>query len=136
MHNDRDGAQTRHETGQRLKDLAEKCDGAGEHDLAKRMRKTSEQFASDESNKGTFSWSPFTPLKDNQMWRRALSIAMGIAFVVWAIVSIYIGHITVTHQNFTYHATSEPFVFWLVVACIFSLGIGCVYRGIRGKKSP
>jgi hypothetical protein len=77
----------------------------------------------------------FEPFKDNKMWRRVLSVAFGSAFVAWGVTSIYEGHITAFRDfNITFYKTSDPVGFWLVVAFVIYLGIGCVYRGIRGKR--
>jgi hypothetical protein len=74
-------------------------------------------------------------LKDDQPWRRYGSVALGLIFIVWGIVSIVTGHITAWRRyNHTYVATSDPVGFWLVVSAVIVLGIGCVYRGIKGKK--
>lgn len=134
MNNNSNDPPQRRDAGRRLRDLADKCDAQGMPELAAQAKKGAEKFASDESNKSGFNWSPFTPLKDNKMWRRVLSIAVGVAFVVWAVVSIFVGHITVTHENLRYYIGKQPFGFWLVVAFILFLGLGCIYRGIQGKK--
>ncbi|HXF09220.1 MAG TPA: hypothetical protein VN625_00445 [Desulfuromonadaceae bacterium] len=77
----------------------------------------------------------FKPFKDNRPWRRVLSVICGCALVVWGLVSIYKGHITaISGYNHTFYMTDEPFGFWLVVAVILYLGVGCIYRGIRGKR--
>ena len=77
----------------------------------------------------------FEPFKDNKMWRRVLSVAFGSAFVVWGLVSIYKGHITAFRgYNITFHVTRNPIGFWAVVVLVLYLGIGCIYRGVRGKR--
>jgi hypothetical protein len=77
----------------------------------------------------------FQPFKDNKMWRRVLSVALGSAFVVWGLVSIYKGHITAfKHYNHTFNVTRDPLGFWIVVVLVLYLGAGCIYRGIRGKR--
>jgi hypothetical protein len=134
MNNDRDDPQQLQDARRRLKDLADKCDAGGRPDLAAQVRKGSRDLASDESNRPCYTFVPFTPLKDNKLWRRLLAIAVGVAFVVWGVVSIFIGHITVTHHNYIYEVNREPFGFWLVVACILFLGAGSIFRGIQGRK--
>ncbi len=77
----------------------------------------------------------FEPLKDNKLWRRVLSVVFGVGFVAWGLVSIYLGHITAfRHINLTFYRTRDPFAFWLVVLLVLYLGVGCIYRGIRGKS--
>ena len=76
----------------------------------------------------------FEPFRDNKPWRRALSIAFGVAFVIGALFGVKHGHITVTKMNYTVHAAGNPPVFWLVTCAIIGLGIGCIVRGIRGKR--
>jgi len=74
------------------------------------------------------------PLKDNQPWHRALSVALGVAFIIWGLVAITQGHITAfRHHSRTFYATRGPSAFWLVVAIVIALGIGCVYRGLRSR---
>lgn len=74
------------------------------------------------------------PLKDNQPWRRALSVVVGVAFIVWGLISIRQGRITAFRGiNHTFHVTREPFAFWLVVVIVTGLGMACVYRGVRGR---
>lgn len=69
------------------------------------------------------------------MWRRVLSIALGSVFVLWGLVSIYNGRITAfKHSNHTFNVRSDPLGFWFVVALVLYLGVGCIYRGITGKK--
>jgi len=75
------------------------------------------------------------PLKDNQTWRRCLSVVFGAAFVVWGLVSIGTGHITAWRRNTqTYFAAKEPLEFWLMVSVVILLGALCVFRGIKGRK--
>ena len=77
----------------------------------------------------------FEPLKDNKMWRRVLSVVFGVGFVAWGLVSIYHGRITAFRNfNITFYRTHDPFAFWLVVGLVLYLGVGCIYRGIRGKS--
>ena len=77
----------------------------------------------------------FEPLKDNKLWRRVLSVAFGVGFVAWGLVSICLGHITAfRHFNLTFYRTRDPFAFWLLVLLVLYLGVGCIYRGIRGKS--
>ncbi len=78
----------------------------------------------------------FEPFKDNKMWRRVLSVAFGSGFVAWGLVSIFLGRITaIRHLDHTFYSTRESVVFWLVVLLVLYLGVGCIYRGIRGKRS-
>jgi hypothetical protein len=75
------------------------------------------------------------PLKDNRPWRRCLSVAVGVAFIVWGLVSIGTGHITVWRRSTqTYFAVREPLEFWLSVTVVELLGVVCVYRGFKGLK--
>jgi hypothetical protein len=75
------------------------------------------------------------PLKDNRPWRRCLSVAFGFAFIVWGLVSIHSGHISVWRSNTqTYFAIREPLQFWLSVGVVELLGVVCVYRGFKGRK--
>jgi len=75
------------------------------------------------------------PLKDNQPWRRALSVVLGVTFIIWGLVAIVQGHITAfRHHSHTFYATGEPSAFWLVVVIVIALGISCVYRGLRGRQ--
>jgi len=75
------------------------------------------------------------PLKDNQPWRRTLSVMLGLAFILWGLVSIAQGRITAFRGiNHTFHVTREPYAFWLVVGIVIALGISCVYRGLRGRR--
>jgi uncharacterized BrkB/YihY/UPF0761 family membrane protein len=77
----------------------------------------------------------FQPFKDNKMWRRVLSIALGSAFVIWDLVSIYNGQITAFRPwNHTHFKTSDPVGFWLVIVFILYLGLACIYRGFGGKR--
>jgi hypothetical protein len=77
----------------------------------------------------------FFPFKDKKMWRRMLSVALGSAFVVWDLVSLYNGQITAFRRwNHTFFETRDPVGFWLVIVLVLYLGLGCIYRGIRGKK--
>jgi hypothetical protein len=77
----------------------------------------------------------FRSFKDNKMWRRVLSVVFGCAFVVWGLVSICQGQITAfKHPSHTFDTTSEPFSFWIVVVLVLYLGVGCIYRGIKGKR--
>jgi hypothetical protein len=77
----------------------------------------------------------FEPFKDNKIWRRVLSVACGFAFVVWGLVSIYKGQITAfRHYNYTFYEAKNTVCFWLVVMLVLYLGVGCIYRGIRGKR--
>ncbi len=77
----------------------------------------------------------FQPFKDNKMWRRVLSVAFGCAFLVWGLVSIYKGHITAFRfYHHTFSATNDPLGFWIVVVLILYLGVGCIYRGVIGKR--
>jgi hypothetical protein len=78
--------------------------------------------------------TPFEPLKDNKLWRRSLSVVLGSAFVIWALVAVRKGHITITKQNYTFYVAREPVLFWFAVIAVFVLGIALVYRGIRGKS--
>lgn len=74
-------------------------------------------------------------LKDNKPWRRYGSIALGFIFIGWGFVAIGTGHITAWRRNTqTYSATSDPIGFWLVVSFVIVLGVGCIFRGIRGKR--
>jgi hypothetical protein len=74
-------------------------------------------------------------LKDNKPWRRYGSVGLGLIFIVWVIVSIITGHITAWRNNtITYFVSKDPVGFWLVVSAVILLGIGCVYRGIRGRR--
>jgi len=75
------------------------------------------------------------PLKDNQPWRRALSVVVGVAFIIWGLVSIAQGRITAFRGiNHTFHVTREPYAFWLVVTIVMALGLSCIYRGFRGRQ--
>jgi hypothetical protein len=75
------------------------------------------------------------PLKDNRPWRRWLSVAVGVAFIVWGLVSIGTGHITVWRSNTqNYFAVKEPLEFWLSVGVVELLGAVCFYRGFKGRK--
>jgi len=75
------------------------------------------------------------PLKDNQPWRRALSVVVGVAFLTWGLVSIAQGRITAFRGiNHTFHVTREPYAFWLVVVIVIALGLSCLYRGFRGRQ--
>ena len=75
------------------------------------------------------------PLKDNQPWRRALSVVVGVAFIIWGLVSIAQGRITAFRGiNHTFHVTREPYAFWLVVIIVMALGLSCIYRGFRGRQ--
>ena len=75
------------------------------------------------------------PLKDNQPWRRALSVVVGVAFLTWGLVSIAQGRITAFRGiNHTFHVTREPYAFWLVVIIVIALGLSCIYRGFRGRQ--
>ncbi len=77
----------------------------------------------------------FEPFKDNKMWRRVLSVALGFAFVVWGLISIYNGRITAFRSyNHTFYEAKDPVGFWLVIVFVLYLGVGCIYRGIKGKK--
>ena len=77
----------------------------------------------------------FQPFKDNKMWRRVLSVAFGSAFVIWGLASIYNGHITAFKPyKHTFYVTRDSFGFWIVVVLVLYLGVGCIYRGIRGKR--
>ena len=75
------------------------------------------------------------PLKDNQPWRRALSVVVGVAFITWGLVSIAQGRITAFRGiNHTFHVTREPYAFWLVVVIVIALGLSCLYRGFRDRQ--
>ena len=75
------------------------------------------------------------PLKDNQPWRRCLSVAGGVALIVWGLVSIGTGHITFWRSNTqNYFAAREPLKFWLSVGVVELLGVVCIYRGFKGRK--
>lgn len=75
------------------------------------------------------------PFKDNQPWRRMGSVVLGLAFVVWGAVAVGAGHITAWRRNtHTYSVATDPIGFWLVVVFVLTLGMVCVYRGIRGKR--
>jgi hypothetical protein len=75
------------------------------------------------------------PLKDNKPWRRFLSMAFGLAFIVWGLVSIGTGHITFLRRNTrTYFVTRDPVEFWVVVGIAIGLGVLLIYRGIIGRR--
>jgi hypothetical protein len=74
-------------------------------------------------------------LEDNKPWRRYGSIGLGLIFIGWGLVSIVTGHITAWRSNTTtYFVSKDPDGFWLMVSAVILLGIGCVYRGIRGRR--
>jgi len=54
--------------------------------------------------------------------------------MIWALVAVNKGHITITKQNYTFYVAREPVLFWFAVIVVFALGIALVYRGIRGKR--
>jgi hypothetical protein len=78
---------------------------------------------------------PMEPLKDNKPWRRALSIALGLAYVVWMMVAISKGHVAAgRHGGLRFSAARNPAEFWLTVGVILGLGVWLIIRGIRGRR--